>query len=91
MRPSHYGRIGLLAGLIVVTLVTPAQAGQRPDIAADWFAQPWAAAGRTGEPPSAGRAWAIAWLAAQRALGRTGRPRPGTRRDRFSARRGAVR
>jgi hypothetical protein len=69
--------IGLLGATLGVVLLTPTAArsdsvAARPDIAGDWFGQTIATADPFRQPLTAERAWAIAWLSAQRAIDSVG-------------------
>jgi hypothetical protein len=66
-------RIVLLVAALGVALLAPTTAWSgpvsiRPDVVGDWFDQAVATADPLRQPVDADRAWAIAWLSAQRAM-----------------------
>jgi hypothetical protein len=82
-------RVGLLVVALCAAVLAPTAAwsdalAARPNIAGDWFQQTVATADPFRQPLDADRAWAIAWLAAQRAVDADGGRRvPSAQRPRF--------
>jgi hypothetical protein len=60
--------VALCAAILAPTAAWSDASAARPNIAGDWFQQTIATADPLRQPLTADRAWAIAWLAAQRAV-----------------------